>query len=310
MSCNSCSNITLPGVVGPAGAAGAPGAPGADGDSIVVLKVYRRSAGMPANPAGGSYLFDTNTLTPPSGWSSGVPSGTDPCWVSHGTASVNGTTGTDSSINWSTPPEIAFENGADGITLLHTLTSASSDITSAAYVSALPGVWEVAADTLNTNGDTLRLQAQTMVTLDPTSTFQTAHGVQVLVGSTNPPTIPLEIANPSVPDYLNGIFMYGNLSYILEIDMVRVSDTSIRIESKTTIVTMNPLTSDYANEVISETPTDYTTFFSNSSQIVTVSDLDTSPFYVDTRLKRGPFGSDPSKLLCGKLYWLNKLVNA
>ena len=308
MSCNSCSNITLPG--GPAGAAGAPGAPGADGDSIVVLKVYRRSAGMPANPAGGSYLFDTNTLTPPSGWSSGVPSGTDPCWVSHGTASVNGTTGTDSSINWSTPPVIAFENGADGITLLHTLTSASSDITSAAYVSALPGVWEVAADTLNTDGDTLRLQAQTMVTLDPTSTFQTAHGVQVLVGSTNPPTIPLEIANPSVTDYLNGIFMYGNLSYILEIDMVRVSDTSIRIESKTTIVTMNPLTSDYANEVISETPTDYTTFFSNSSQIVTVSDLDTSPFYVDTRLKRGPFGSDPSKLLCGKLYWLNKLVNA
>ena len=263
---------------------------------------------MPANPAGGSYFFDTNTLTPPSGWSSGVPSGTDPCWVSHGTASVNGITGTDSSITWSTPPVIAFENGADGITLLHTLTSASSDITSVSYTSALPGVWEVAADTLNTNGDTLRLQAQTMVTLDLTSSFQTGHGVQVLVGSTDPPTIPLEISNPSLTGSSNGIFRYGNLSYILEIDMVRVSDTSIRIESKTTIVTMNPSTSDYANEIISETPTDFGTFFSNSSQIVTVSDLDTSSFYVDIRLQRGPFGSDPSKLLCGKLYWLNKLV--
>ena len=114
MSCNSCSNITLPGVAGPAGPAGTNGTNGTDGDSIVVLKIYKRSAGMPANPAGGSYLFDTNTLTPPSGWSSGVPSGTDPCWVFHGTASVNGTTGTDSSINWSTPPVIAFENGADG----------------------------------------------------------------------------------------------------------------------------------------------------------------------------------------------------
>jgi len=31
MSCNSCSNVTLPGVVGPAGAAGAPGVDGDDG---------------------------------------------------------------------------------------------------------------------------------------------------------------------------------------------------------------------------------------------------------------------------------------
>ena len=35
MSCNSCSNITLPGVVGPAGAVGDAGAPGVDGNGIV-----------------------------------------------------------------------------------------------------------------------------------------------------------------------------------------------------------------------------------------------------------------------------------
>jgi len=37
MSCNSCSNITLPGVPGPAGAAGADGAPGDDGNGIVSI---------------------------------------------------------------------------------------------------------------------------------------------------------------------------------------------------------------------------------------------------------------------------------
>jgi hypothetical protein len=39
-------------------------------------------------------------------------------------------------VKWNCPV-IAFENGADGITLLQTLTSASSDITSATYTSAL-----------------------------------------------------------------------------------------------------------------------------------------------------------------------------
>jgi hypothetical protein len=37
MSCNSCSNVTLPGVQGPAGANGAPGAPGDNGNGIVSI---------------------------------------------------------------------------------------------------------------------------------------------------------------------------------------------------------------------------------------------------------------------------------
>ena len=206
MSCNSCSNVTLPGVAGPQGPAGTNGTNGTDGDSIVVLKIYKRSAGMPSNPTGGSYVFDTNTLTPPSGWSSGVPSGTDPCWVSHGTASVSGTTGTDSSITWSTPPVIAFENGADGITLLQTLTSASSDITSGAYTSALPATWGIAANTLNTNGDTLRLQAQTMVT-PQSGLFTALSGLQVMVGNSATPTQAVQIGFPAQTDFSS--YRYG-----------------------------------------------------------------------------------------------------
>jgi len=65
--------------------------------------------------------FLTHTLTAPASWSSSVPAGIDPCYVSHGTASVNGTTGTDSSITWSSPV-LAFRNGNDGndgVSILH-----------------------------------------------------------------------------------------------------------------------------------------------------------------------------------------------
>ena len=54
MSCNSCSNITLPGVVGPAGTAGANGSDGSDGNDGVF---------------GGysvQWQFETDILAPPS----------------------------------------------------------------------------------------------------------------------------------------------------------------------------------------------------------------------------------------------------
>ena len=47
MSCNSCSNVTLPGVVGPAGAVGPPGAPGSIGPSSTIT-VGTVTSGSPA----------------------------------------------------------------------------------------------------------------------------------------------------------------------------------------------------------------------------------------------------------------------
>ena len=64
-------------------------------------------------PTGGSFSFDTNVLTPPSLWSASVPAGTDPCYVSITTAAVQGGTGVDNTLTW-TSPVIAFENGVDG----------------------------------------------------------------------------------------------------------------------------------------------------------------------------------------------------
>ena len=105
-------------------------------------------------------------------------------------------------------------------------------------------------------------------------------------------------------------FILGNYSYILEVDMVRVSDTSIRMESKLSSIVMDTGDSDYANEIVVQSPSGQSQVgfeVTNSSQVITVSDLDTDPFYVDINLKT--LNSVPTKLLYAKLYWLNKLVN-
>lgn len=97
------------------GSDGADGSSGSDGNSVYQANIYRRSASAPATPANNSatYNFTTNTLTPPSGWSVGVPSGSDPVYVSTATFSIQGSTGTDSTQTWSAPVPFA-ENGDDG----------------------------------------------------------------------------------------------------------------------------------------------------------------------------------------------------
>jgi hypothetical protein len=105
---------SLSGANGSAGATGATGATGPSGLSIAELAIYKRSAVAPptlATPTGGSYAFDTAMLTAPSGWSSEVPSGYEPVYASRAVAAITGTTGTDSTLTWSTPVR-AFEDGA------------------------------------------------------------------------------------------------------------------------------------------------------------------------------------------------------
>lgn len=93
---------------------GSPGAPGADGLSVYQYSVYRRAASPPATPTGGSYNFGTNTGTPPTNWSNEPPaSDGNPLYVSQATASVQGTTGTDSSLTWSTVA-LVVQDGATG----------------------------------------------------------------------------------------------------------------------------------------------------------------------------------------------------
>jgi len=93
---------------------GQDGTNGTDGLSVAEVSIFKRSATtISTAPTGGSFNFSTNTLTPPSTWSATVPSGTDPVYISRSVASISGTTGTDSTLTWSTPT-ISFQNGIDG----------------------------------------------------------------------------------------------------------------------------------------------------------------------------------------------------
>lgn len=93
---------------------GVDGAAGTDGISTFLASIYIRSATAPATPTGGSYNFGTTTLTPPTGWSVSPTAGTDPLYTSTALANIQGTTGTDTTLNWSTPV-VFTRDGIDGV---------------------------------------------------------------------------------------------------------------------------------------------------------------------------------------------------
>ena len=101
------------GTNGADGVDGQDGADGSNGNTVAQLTIYRRATSDPATPSGGQYNFDTNVITPPSGWSPSIPSGTDPIYASVGQANIVGTSGTDTSIPWS-QPEVIAQNGQPG----------------------------------------------------------------------------------------------------------------------------------------------------------------------------------------------------
>lgn len=90
------------------------GSDGASGLSIVELTIFRRAASAPATPTGGTYNFATKTLTPPSGWSISVPSGTNPVYTSRATASSTDPAATSVAVSGWTVPVVSFQNGANG----------------------------------------------------------------------------------------------------------------------------------------------------------------------------------------------------
>lgn len=89
------------------------GSDGIPGLSVYRPAIYRRSASALSAPTGGSYDFGTNTLTAPAYWYITPPVGTDPLYVSSGMASIQGATGIDSSITWTTP-SILVQDGTNG----------------------------------------------------------------------------------------------------------------------------------------------------------------------------------------------------
>ena len=104
-----------PGTQGAQGPAGDDGDDGVDGNSVFLL--YQRSSSSPA-ASGGSYDSSAHALTPPAGWTSGIPSGTDTLWIL--LVSVNRSGG----ISYG--PPIRFDD-ADGVITGLTLTFPERD---------------------------------------------------------------------------------------------------------------------------------------------------------------------------------------
>ena len=77
------------------------GQQGVDGNETVQVKLFKAvtyNASVPATPSGGTYDFTTNTFTPPSGWSTTVPTQAYLQVVYSSVATVSGAS-TDTSVN-------------------------------------------------------------------------------------------------------------------------------------------------------------------------------------------------------------------
>lgn len=70
------------------------------------LTIYKRTLVAPSTPTGGEYNFETSLLTTPTEWSSTIPEGADPIWVSYARLTTYDRKSTVTSITWSAPVEL------------------------------------------------------------------------------------------------------------------------------------------------------------------------------------------------------------
>lgn len=91
---------------------GIDGVPSIDGDTTRVVIAYKstKSIERPDTPVGGSWDYDTNTITYPEGWSGSDSNPNGYVWMSSATFSSKGTI----VVPWSTPVRLTGADGHDG----------------------------------------------------------------------------------------------------------------------------------------------------------------------------------------------------
>jgi hypothetical protein len=124
------------------------GAAGAAGLNTAIVYIYKRSASVPALPTTSTtYDFAAKSLTGlDNGWTTAVPAGSDPLYVSTATASSSASTDTIASTEWASPvilaqngaPGSAGANGADGADGLNAATIYLFQRTASSTPPALP----------------------------------------------------------------------------------------------------------------------------------------------------------------------------
>lgn len=100
------------GKAGKDGKDGIDGVPGIDGDTTRVVIAYKstKTIQRPDTPVGGSWDYDTNTITYPEGWSGSDSNPNGYVWMSTATFSSKGTI----VVPWSTPVRLTGADGHDG----------------------------------------------------------------------------------------------------------------------------------------------------------------------------------------------------
>lgn len=253
MSCNSCSNITLPGVAGPTGAVGNAGAAG----NGIVSVSFQSTTNPGGTPAVAGYT-DTYRITY-----------TDATTFDYNI--INGIVGTD---------------GTNGTTLLKSITSEVE--------TALPGyssvfLHSVLANNLLADEDTLKFEGAVL----NTSSDNSLVGVNIQFAGTS-----LQLGIPAVYDYPN-VEARKILRYDILVDIVRVSSSSVRIESE---ISLSNAVVGYGTSSSVESGS---ITVNNSSQVISGLNLVTTAYPFEVKL-RTDSASRPTKLTVGKLYLLNK----
>ena len=249
MSCNSCSNITLPGVAGPAGAAGTPGAAG----NGIVSVSFQSTTNPGGTPAVAGYT-DTYRIT----------------------------------YTDATTFDYNIINGSVGTTLLKSITS-EVETASLAYSSVF--LQSVLANNLLADEDTLKFEGAVL----NTSSDNSLVGVNIQFAGTS---LQLGAYSP-VFDFPNIEIKRINVYEIL-VDIVRVSSSSVRIESVVNYSASSIV--DYAN---SYNINNNRGEIARSSQVISGLNLVTTAYPFEVKL-RTDSASRPTKLTVGKLYLLNK----
>jgi hypothetical protein len=159
---------------------------GADGTSVAELTIFKRSStAITIAPTGGSYSFDSTTLTPPSTWSTGVPTGSDPVYASRTVASSDTVNGVDSSLTWSTPV-LTFQNGTspyigDLSNDNHTLPASSTGVISS--YSGASGTFSVFLGSTAASGVTFEYLSSSGFSTAPSTSINSTTGAYSITGS-------------------------------------------------------------------------------------------------------------------------------
>ena len=249
MSCNSCSNITLPGVQGPQGPAGANGSNGTDGDGFT----------------GGSYDGGTGIVTFTSNDGLGFSTG-----------------------------DLRGAPGTDGVALIYALTSPSSDVTTSGYsVPSGVSIPTIAADTLDTNEDTIRLEGIVFNTVG-----DVVQGLEISISQ------PSLVATQLGLGIIAADLAYqGSIGYKFSVDITRVSNTSVRVKANNEVMlnTGSPIYLYASNYAVGYVPLKIDV----ANQVISGTDLTGESLTIDLKLKTSN-SSFPTKISDLKIFLIKK----